>query len=156
MLLSRQQPQQPPFLHAIAALPAPLPTRPKPTQCQHRGYARKKQVDHEGEGGEFFLEQLQPNTTPRKTYTEEELKAREARVKEFSRNMMHFEIKLKTNLKRKKELMFAAFDALPEELKKAAGEPDMSYFPKERGMFTDTPPIAWYRQWKRRQQGKQR
>lgn len=149
-LLARQQARQPPHLPTIAAVHAPA------SLSQHRGYAKKKHVDHESEGGEFFLEQLRPNTTPRPTYTEEELQERQARAKEFSRKMMHFEIKLKGAMKRKRELILAAFNALPEELKREAAKPDMSYFPTERGMFTETPPIAWYRQWKRRQAAKKR
>ena len=143
-------------MHAIAALQhVGFPT-PTPLHSQHRGYAKKKkQADPDSEGGEFFLEQLQVNTKPRQKFTEEELKERKARAKEFGRNMMHFDIKLKINLKRKRELMAAAFDALPNELKRAAAQPDKAYFPKERGVFTHTPPIAWYRQWKRRQQQQQ-
>lgn len=156
-LLARQQARQPPTLplqNAIPALQHACTTIP--THVQHRGYAKKNQADHDSEGGEFFLEQLKPNTTPRPTYTEEELKERQARAKAYSRNMMHYDIKLKVNLKRKRELMVAAFNALPEELKRAAAEPDTSLFPTERGLFTDTPPIKWYRQWKQRQAAKQR
>ncbi len=124
-----------------------------PTTINGRGYAKKRiAADEQNEEGiDMYLEQLRPKTPPKRVFTEEQLAEREQRAKEFSRNMMQWKIMQEANLMRKAEIMTAAFEALPKHLKQAAAKPDYELFPTDRPMFGETPPIVWYREWKRKQ-----
>lgn len=130
-----------------------LGTQPVPPSIA-RGYAKKRNAgeDEDEEGLDLFLEQLRPKIKPKRTFTPEQLAERAARAKEFSKHMIHWKMVQQANLQRKAEIMAAAFEALPKHLQRAASKPDYAPFPTDRPMFGETPPIVWYREWKRKQQ----
>ena len=72
--------------------------------------------------------------------TPEELQEAAEIAKEYSRKKMRQHRAWQKDLTTKLKLKLAAIDALPDDLRAAAREPDMEPFPLTRRMWTETPP----------------
>lgn len=118
-----------------SSLPLPLPLL---------GAARQFAAKGDGVGRKNRTQDLIDALSPGKddvTWTDEELADAAARAKEYSRQKMHEHRQWQKQFMTKVKLRDAAIAALPtEELRAAARTPDLTPFPSQRQVWTETPP----------------
>lgn len=93
-----------------------------------------------------FLLALTPQEVGDLDLSKEEQAEAAARSREYSRQKMEQHRAWQRDLTMKIKLREAAIDALPEELRAAARQPDNEPFPANRQMWTLTPPIPGFQE----------